>query len=79
MTLVGGIGTWQGPLIGVPLMLLVAQVLRVGITQISLFGSNVPLEFDRVIYGLILVVVALLAPQGVMGLFRKVRGRRFTV
>lgn len=79
MTLAGGMGTWQGPLIGVPLMMIIAQVLRTSITQIALFGSNLPPEFDRVIYGLILVIIALFAPYGVMGLFRRVRGRRFTV
>jgi branched-chain amino acid transport system permease protein len=79
MTLVGGLGTWQGPVIGVPLVLLTAQALRTGITQLSLFGSNIPNEFNRVVFGLLLILMALYAKDGVMGLFRKMRGRRFTV
>lgn len=79
MSLVGGIGTWQGPLIGVPLMLLVAQVLRIGIIQFAFSGASLPPEFDRVIFGLILVLVALFAPYGIMGISRKVRGRHLSV
>lgn len=79
MTIVGGSGTWQGPLIGVPLITLIAEVLRVGITRIELFGTGIPSELNRVIFGLILVVVAMFAQQGIMGLFRRVRSRRFTV
>jgi len=79
MTIVGGSGTWQGPLIGVPLITLIAELLRVGITRIQLFGTGIPTEFNRVIFGLILVLVAMFAQQGVMGIFRRVRSRRFTV
>ncbi len=79
MTIVGGSGTWQGPLIGVPLITLISEVLRVGITRVQLFGTGIPSEFNRVIFGLILVLVAMFAQQGVMGLFKKVRSRRFTV
>lgn len=79
MTVVGGAGTWQGPLIGVPTVMLIAEVLRIGVTRIEFFGSNVPTEFNRLIFGVILVLIALYARGGVMGLIRGVRGRRFTV
>jgi branched-chain amino acid transport system permease protein len=79
MTLVGGLGTWQGPLIGVPLVQLTAQLLRTGVTQLSIFGPTIPNEFNRVVFGIILVLIALYARDGVMGIFRKVRGRKFTV
>jgi branched-chain amino acid transport system permease protein len=79
MSLVGGAGTWQGPVIGVPLVMLVAEVLRVGVTRLDLFGMNVPTEFNRVVFGVILVLVAMFAREGIVGLFRGVRGRRFTV
>jgi len=79
MTIVGGSGTWQGPLIGVPLITFIAEVLRIGITRIEFFGTGIPTEFNRVIFGLILVLVAMFAQQGIMGLFRRVRSRRFTV
>ncbi|MBE3566132.1 MAG: branched-chain amino acid ABC transporter permease [Thermogemmatispora sp.] len=79
MSLVGGLGTWQGPVIGVPLMLVTAQVLRILAGELPFFGSTIPPEFDRVVFGIILILVALLAPYGVMGLVRRVRGRRLTV
>lgn len=79
MTIVGGSGTWQGPVIGVPLVMLIAEILRVGVTRLDVFGTNVPTEFNRVIFGIILVVVAMYARDGIVGLFHKVRGRRFTV
>ncbi len=79
MTVVGGSGTWQGPLIGVPLITLISEVLRVGITRIDRFGISIPLETNRVVFGIILVLVALFAQQGIMGLFKRVRSRRFSV
>ena len=79
MTLVGGAGTWQGPVIGVPLVMLLAESLRVGVAQLALFGSRVPNEFNRVVLGVVLILIALYARHGVMGLVRPVRGRRLTV
>jgi branched-chain amino acid transport system permease protein len=71
MTIVGGAGSWQGPLIGVPLILLLAEFLRVVVTRLEVFGTGVPNELNRVVFGLILVVVALVAKQGVVGIFRR--------
>lgn len=79
MTIVGGLGTWQGPLIGVPLIEGAAELLRVGVTRLGIFGVGVPTEFSRLVFGLILVFVALFAHHGVMGLFRRVGGRRHRV
>ncbi|MDX1522500.1 MAG: branched-chain amino acid ABC transporter permease [Anaerolineae bacterium] len=79
MTVVGGSGRWQGPLIGVPLIMLIAEVLRINISRVELFGTSLPTEVNRVVFGLILVFVALYAQQGIMGLFRRVRSRRFSV
>jgi branched-chain amino acid transport system permease protein len=76
MTIVGGLGTWQGALIGVPLIEGAAEVLRVGVTRLGIFGVGVPTEFSRVVFGLVLIFVALFAPRGVMGFFRRVGGRR---
>lgn len=79
MSVVGGTGTWQGPLIGVPLVLALSEVLRVGIGQFQLFGRGIPLESTGVALGIVLVVVALFARRGVVGLFRQAQGRRFGV
>ncbi|HET7191857.1 MAG TPA: branched-chain amino acid ABC transporter permease [Pseudolabrys sp.] len=63
MTVIGGAGTWLGPLIGAPLVLLVAEALRVNVTS----------EVNRVIFSLIVIAMALYMPRGLMGLFRRVR------
>jgi len=76
MTMVGGAGTWQGPVLGVPLVMLVAEALRVGVTKVAVFGTRVPVEFNRVIFGLVLIVIALWAREGLMGLLRPRRARR---
>jgi branched-chain amino acid transport system permease protein len=57
MAVIGGAGTWQGPLIGAPLVLLVADALRVTVTS----------EINRVIFSLIVILIALFFPGGVMG------------
>lgn len=71
MTIVGGAGTWQGPLIGVPLIVLLSEFLRVAVTRFDFFGTGIPSELNRVAFGLILIGVALFAQQGIVGLFRK--------
>jgi branched-chain amino acid transport system permease protein len=57
MAIIGGAGTWQGPLIGAPLVLLVADALRVTFTS----------EVNRVIFSVIVILIALFLPGGVMG------------
>ncbi|MBK5958379.1 hypothetical protein CCR97_09170 [Rhodoplanes elegans] len=61
MAVIGGAGTWQGPLIGAPIVLLVADALRVTVTS----------EVNRVIFSLIVIVIALFVPGGVMGLVQR--------
>ena len=66
MAVIGGPGTWQGPLIGTPLVLLVADALRVTFTS----------EVNRVIFSLVVIVIALFIPGGVMGVLQRWRKRR---
>lgn len=66
MAVIGGAGTWQGPLIGVPLVLLVADALRVTVTS----------EVNRVIFSLVVILIALFIPGGVMGLLMRWRRHR---
>jgi branched-chain amino acid transport system permease protein len=66
MAVIGGPGTWQGPLIGAPLVLLVADMLRVTFTS----------EVNRVIFSLVVILIALFIPGGVMGALRRWRKRR---
>jgi branched-chain amino acid transport system permease protein len=68
MAVIGGAGAWQGPLIGGPLVLLVADALRVTFTS----------EVNRVIFSVVVIVIALFVPGGVMGMLRRWqrRGKR---
>jgi branched-chain amino acid transport system permease protein len=66
---IGGKGTWYGPVVGAVLTQLVLQQLLV----------NVGGAWNQFIFGAVLVVVVLTAPRGIAGLFNKQRGRRFGV
>ena len=66
MVVIGGAASWQGPLIGSSVVLLVAQFLRVTVTS----------EANRVIFSLIVILVALFVPRGVMGAITKARRPR---
>lgn len=67
MAVIGGAGTWQGPLIAAPLILLVADILRVTFTS----------EVNRVIFSVVVILIALYLPQGVMGFLTSLRHRLF--
>ena len=66
MAVIGGAGTWQGPLIGAPLVLLVADALRVAVTS----------EINRVIFSLCVILIALFFPGGVVGSVSDILRRR---
>ena len=68
MAVIGGAGSWQGPLIGAPVVLLVADALRVTFTS----------EMNRAIFSVVVIMIALFIPGGVMGLLDrwKRRGKR---
>jgi branched-chain amino acid transport system permease protein len=61
MAVIGGPGTWQGPLIGAPLVLLVADMLRVTVTS----------EVNRAIFSIVVILIALFIPGGVMGVWTR--------
>jgi branched-chain amino acid transport system permease protein len=76
----GGAGTWQGPLIGAPLVVILGEILRVTFGGLGIFArTGVPAEMARLIFGIVLIVVALFARQGVMGLIRPKGGSRVQV
>jgi branched-chain amino acid transport system permease protein len=76
---IGGLGTWQGPLFGAAIVTLLEQWLRTAIPNFHPFGADLPAEANRVVLGLLLVLFALYARRGLVGLFRQARGRRLTV
>ena len=61
-TVIGGLGTSYGPLIGTIITLAIAEFIA------SLY------DVSLLVYGLILLVVLLLVPEGAIGLVRKVAG-----
>jgi branched-chain amino acid transport system permease protein len=63
MAVIGGAGTWQGPLIGAPLVLLIADMLRVTVTS----------EVNRAIFSIVVILIALFIPGGVMGVWTRWR------
>jgi branched-chain amino acid transport system permease protein len=65
MAVIGGAGTWQGPLIGAALVILVAEALRVTVTS----------EVNRVIFSLLVILIALYIPGGVMSVIERLRRR----
>jgi branched-chain amino acid transport system permease protein len=64
MAMYGGAGTWQGPLIGAPLVVVFGEILRVTFGGLGFFGrTGVPAETARLIFGIILIVVGLVIGQ----------------
>jgi branched-chain amino acid transport system permease protein len=63
MAVIGGAGTWQGPLIAAPLIIIVADMLRVTFTS----------EVNRVIFSIVVILIALYLPHGAMGFITSLR------
>ena len=63
MAVIGGVASWQGPLIGTSVVLLVAQWLRTTVTS----------EANRVIFSLVVILIALFVPRGIMGVITQAR------
>jgi len=64
MTVFGGMGTTMGPVLGAAILKIVEEQLRVTIT----YGH-------MIIYGLILIAVIVLFPQGLMGLWGRLKSK----
>ena len=62
-SLLGGMGTLLGPVLGAAVMIFVTQVL---------LGSL--LEMHLLFTGILIIVIVMLLPNGILGLFRKRRG-----
>ena len=66
MPIIGGMGHWIGPVIGAVLLGTVQQVVTVTISS----------EINVLVVGLLLVVFVVGAPEGILGLARKIRSSR---
>jgi branched-chain amino acid transport system permease protein len=65
MPMIGGTTTWVGPVLGAVLLGTAQQVATVTISS----------ELNLLIVGVVLVAFVVLAPEGIMGLLRRIRGR----
>ena len=68
MPLIGGTTTWMGPVIGAVLLGTAQQVLTVTISS----------EWALFFVGVVLVGFVILAPEGIVGLIRKIAGKKET-
>jgi len=68
--LIGGLGTAWGPVLGGGLMIALSEVTNWGATKLGLVGVDV------LVYGLVLLLVVLWAPQGIVGMLSRRRGDR---
>jgi branched-chain amino acid transport system permease protein len=64
-SLLGGIGTAIGPIIGGAIMIFLSEITNFGSTKLGVEG------LDILVYGLMLLVVVLRAPKGVVGLMSR--------
>lgn len=76
---IGGLATWIGPLLGAIIVVLLEQVLRVVVPTIDFFGITFSAESNRLVLGALLIVFALFARRGVVGMLSRRRGRVVSV
>lgn len=65
MVLVGGVGNFRGPIVGAAVLLIIPEILRILSIPNSIAG-NVRL----LLYGLLLILVVRMRPQGIAGEYR---------
>src|SRR5512145_2126516 len=87
--IIGGIGTILGPVLGAMVLVPLSEILRNprGLVQVGVLGSDSSIvrfietylsNAHLLVYGILVVVVILFAPEGVLGVIRRVltRSRR---
>lgn len=74
MVVVGGTGNFRGPIVGALLLLFMPEVIRFFLTHVSIPFVASPEQYipnlRLVVYGLLLVVLLHLRPQGIAGEYR---------
>ena len=61
MPIIGGMGHWIGPVIGALLLASIQQIVTVTISN----------EINVLVVGVLLVLFVVLAPEGILGLFKR--------
>ena len=67
MAIIGGTGSLWGPVLGAALLVPSAEILRAALSKRA--------GLDQLIYGIILIVLILLQPEGLLGGLQKIRDR----
>jgi len=75
MTIIGGIGTFAGPVIGATGLHLLDTVLREAVISIGPVTIHVA-DVWELILGSVFILVVLIFPQGIVGTLSKLRQRR---
>ncbi len=86
IAIIGGIGTILGPVIGAMVLVPLSEILRNprGLVQIGVFSPDSPVvafierylsNAHLLVYGILVVVVILFAPEGVLGVIRRIAAR----
>ena len=70
MPIIGGIGTLWGPVIGATVFTIVQDRVSTGHVDIAGISINL-VQFNLLLYGLLLVLIVLFEPGGVLGLLRR--------
>jgi branched-chain amino acid transport system permease protein len=76
MAILGGTRYWYGALIGVPIVVLLDNFLQTTAVKLNLFGPTVPQEFNQLMLGLLLLIMALYFKKGVAGIISDRRAKR---
>lgn len=61
------------------MVIALAELFRVAVAHVDVIGYSLLLELNRLALGVIIVLLALFAPRGVVGIFQRVRERRLGV
>ncbi len=86
IAIIGGIGTILGPVIGAVVLVPLSEVLRnpKGLVQLGIVSSDSEIvsfvsrylsNAHLLVYGILVVLVILFAPEGVLGVIRRLTGR----
>jgi ABC-type branched-subunit amino acid transport system ATPase component/ABC-type branched-subunit amino acid transport system permease subunit len=70
MLIVGGIDSLWGPVLGAAFYVWVPYVLKE--LDISVFGNPIR-EYNQIIYGAVLLLVMIYAPEGLIGIFHRIK------
>jgi branched-chain amino acid transport system permease protein len=73
MVVLGGIGSVIGSIIGAVILVLIPELLRLVVKEVPGISDKYP-EFQTLAYGLILVTIIILRPQGILGDYEVGRG-----